>query len=186
MFIWLCLNNCEDVFNTSVFFPNLTNILAIMKSNDMANTYTQLHHQFVFATKFREHSIHPAWKEQLHKFITAVVQNRDHKMIQVNTMPDHLHMLIGMRPKQSISSLIQTVKSESSKWVKEKGFTSRFAWQEGFGAFSYAKKDIGNLILYIQNQEERHRKINFRDEYIIMLNEAGIEYEEKYLFHDPI
>jgi REP element-mobilizing transposase RayT len=160
-----------------------------MKSNDindMANTYTQLHHQFVFATKFREHAIHPSWKEELHKYITSLVQTRDHKMLQINTMPDHLHMLIGMRPKQSISSLIQIVKSESSTWIKERGFARGFAWQDGFGAFSYAKKDIGNVILYIQQQEEHHRKIKFRDEYIHMLNEAEIPYEDKYLFHDPI
>jgi REP element-mobilizing transposase RayT len=152
----------------------------------MANTYSQLHHQFVFATKFREYAIHPSWKEELHKYITSLVQSRDHKMLQINCMPDHLHMLIGMRPVQSISSLIQTVKSESSAWLKASGFAKGFAWQDGFGAFSYARKDIGNIISYIQHQEAHHQKIRFRDEYINMLNEAKIEYEEKYLFIDPI
>jgi len=97
----------------------------------MANSYTQLHHQFVFATQYRGAAIHSSWKEELHKYITVIVQDHDHKMLQVNTMPDHLHMLIGMRPTQSVSSLIQIVKSESTKWIREKNFCrDKFAWQE--------------------------------------------------------
>jgi REP element-mobilizing transposase RayT len=152
----------------------------------MPNTYTQLHHQFVFATKFREASIHPSWKHELHKFITAMVQYRDHKMIQINTMPDHLHMLIGMRPKQSVSSLIQIVKSESDKWINKKGFVRGFAWQDGYGAFSYSRDQINNVALYIKHQEEHHQKIKFIPEYKNMLNEAGIEYDEQYIFHEPL
>ena len=152
----------------------------------MPNTYTQLHHQFVFATKFRASSIHASWKEELHKIITAIVQYRDHKMIQINTMPDHLHMLIGMRPTQSISSLIQTVKSESSKWIKQKGLAGGFSWQDGYGAFSYSCDQINKVALYIKHQEEHHRKIQFIPEYINMLNEAGIDFDEKYIFHEPI
>ena len=152
----------------------------------MPNTYTQLHHQFVFATKYRHASIHPSWKQELHKFITAMVQCRDHKMIQINTMPDHLHMLIGMRPKQSVSSLIQIVKSESDKWINAKGFTRGFAWQEGYGAFSYSKNQIDTVALYIKHQEDHHQKIKFVPEYKNMLNEAGIEYDEKYIFHEPL
>ena len=153
----------------------------------MANTYTQLHHQFVFATQYRDSAIHFSWKEQLHKYITAIVQDNRHKMLQINTMPDHLHMLIGMRPHQSISSLLQIVKSESSKWIKEKKFCrSVFAWQEGYGAFSFSKDDIPQVISYIQNQEERHQKKTFREEYIRMLQDADIEYDERYIFTDPI
>jgi REP element-mobilizing transposase RayT len=153
----------------------------------MANTYTQLHHQFVFATKYRKASIHSSWKDQLHKYITAIVQDHHHKMLQINTMPDHLHMLIGMRPTQSISSLIQIVKSESTKWVKDKRFCDQaFAWQEGFGAFSYSKSQIPRVILYIQQQEAHHRKKTFLQEYIRMLSKSGIEFDEHYIFKEPV
>ena len=153
----------------------------------MANTYTQLHHQFVFATHYREASIKTRWQEQLHKYITAIVQDHEHKMLQINTMPDHLHMLIGMRPIQSVSSLMQVVKSESTKWINQEEFCSReFAWQEGYGAFSYSKSQIPNVIAYIQQQEAHHRKKTFRQEYIRMLTEAGIEFDERYLFLDPV
>jgi putative transposase len=153
----------------------------------VANTYTQLHHQFVFATQYRNAAIHSSWKEQLHKYITAIVQDHDHKMLQINTMPDHLHMLVGLRPTQSVSSLMQIVKSESTKWIREKKFCrDLFAWQEGYGAFSYSKSQLSKVILYIQQQETHHRKKTFREEYIHMLTESGIEFEECYVFKEPI
>jgi REP element-mobilizing transposase RayT len=153
----------------------------------MSNTYTQLHHQFVFATKFRDASIHKSWSEDLHKYITGIVQNHKHKMLQINSMPDHVHMLIGMRPQQSISQLLQMVKEDSSKWIKQNRLCPhQFAWQGGYGAFSYSKNQIENVVLYIQHQQEHHRTKSFREEYISMLNEAGIEYDERYIFQDPI
>jgi putative transposase len=153
----------------------------------MANTYTQLYNHIVFATKFRAASIDISWQDNLHRYITGIVQNHDHKMIQINSMPDHLHMFIGMKPHQSLSNLVQIVKSESSKWVKEKGLCShQFAWQEGFGAFSYSRSQLSRVILYIQHQQERHRKRTFREEYLYMLKESGIDYDERYIFKDPI
>ena len=153
----------------------------------MANTYTQLHHQFVFATQYRDAAIQSPWKEQLHKYITAIVQDHDHKMLQINTMPDHLHMLVGMRPTESVSSLMQIVKSESTKWIREKKFCDyMFAWQEGYGAFSYSKSQLQQVILYIQQQEAHHRKKTFREEYIHMLTESRVEFDERYIFKEPI
>ncbi|WP_199501950.1 IS200/IS605 family transposase [Mucilaginibacter conchicola] len=106
----------------------------------MPNTYTQLHIHFVFAVKYRNALISKDWKEQLHKFITGIFQKNEHKMLQINSMPDHIHIFIGLRPHQSVSALIQNIKTESSKWIREQKFCSHpFAWQEGYGAFSYAK-----------------------------------------------
>src|SRR5437868_11847314 len=120
----------------------------------MANTYTQLHIQYVFAVKYRRALIEKAWKEELHKYITGIFQENDHKMLQINSMPDHIHILTGLSPLQSISSIIQNVKAESSRWINQQGFCSaRFAWQQGYGAFSYAKKEVPNVISYIQNQD---------------------------------
>jgi len=153
----------------------------------MANTYTQLHIQFVFAVKYRAALIEKAWKEELHKYMTGIFQQNDHKMLQINSMPDHIHIFIGMRPTQSISSLMQNVKAESSKFVKDKKFCKvPFAWQEGYGAFSYSKRHVQDVIHYIQNQEVHHKKETFLDEYRRYLKAFEIEYDERYIFKEPV
>jgi REP element-mobilizing transposase RayT len=153
----------------------------------MANTYTQLHIQFVFAVKYRAALIQKEWQGKLHKYITGIIQSNDHKMLQINSMPDHIHIFMGLRPHQSISSLVQNVKTESSKWIKAKKFCpASFAWQDGYGAFSYSKSHVENVIRYIQNQEARHKKEKFLDEYMRMLKLFEIEYDERYIFKEPI
>jgi putative transposase len=151
----------------------------------MANTYTQLHIQFVFAVKYRSALISKEWKNELHKYITGIIQQNDHKMLQINSMPDHIHIFIGMRPIQSVSSLMQNVKTESSKWIKDKKFCAvPFAWQEGYGAFSYSKSHVQNVIRYIQNQEVHHKKQTFLEEYRQFLKAFDIEYDEQYIFKE--
>ena len=151
----------------------------------MPNTYTQLHIQFVFAVKYRASLIQNEWKDELHKYITSIFQNKKHKMLQINSMPDHIHILIGMRPDQSISHLMQNVKTGSSKWINDKKFCkSAFAWQGGYGAFSYSKSHIQNVIRYIQNQENHHKKQTFLDEYRQFLKAFEIEYDERYIFKE--
>ncbi|MDB5286543.1 MAG: tnpA [Mucilaginibacter sp.] len=151
----------------------------------MANSYTQIHIQFVFAVKYRAALIESEWKERLHQYITGIFQENKHKMLQINSMPDHIHIFIGMRPHQSISSLIQNVKTESSKWIKAQSLSSiPFAWQEGYGAFSYAKSQVPNVIRYIKNQEEQHSKQTFLDEYRKFLIAFEIEWNEDYIFKE--
>ncbi len=151
----------------------------------MANTYTQLHIQLVFAVKHRAALIKAEWKDRLHKYITGIVQQNEHKMLQVNSMPDHIHIFIGMRPKQSISALVQNIKAETSKWINANGFCqSSFAWQEGFGAFSYSMSHVQNVIRYIEKQEEHHRKQSFLDEYRELLKRFEIEYDDQYVFKE--
>jgi putative transposase len=152
----------------------------------MANTYTQLHIQLVFAVKYRAALIGKDWKERLHQYITGIIQQNNHKMLQLNSMPDHIHIFIGMRPDQSISALVQNVKSETTKWIKaNKICKSSFAWQEGFGGFSYSKTHVDRVIRYIQNQEAHHQKENFLDEYRKMLKAFEIEFDERYIFKEP-
>ena len=152
----------------------------------MANTYTQIHIQFVFVVQYRKTLIKKEWKDLLYKYITGIIQNKEHKLLQINGMPDHVHILLGMRPYQSISELAQVVKKQSSDWINEMKFTERrFNWQPGFGAFSYSKNDVPRVIRYIANQEQHHRKISFSAEYIKLLEEMKINYDENYLF-DPI
>jgi len=132
----------------------------------MPNTYTQIHIQFVFAVKYRNALISNEWKERLHQYITGIFHENNHKMLQINSMPDHIHIFIGMRPHQSISALMQKVKTESTKWIKaQKLCAYDFAWQEGYGAFSYAKSQVPDVIRYIQDQEKHHQKQSFLDEY---------------------
>ena len=151
----------------------------------MPNTYTQIHIQCKFAVKYRLAMIGNIWKERLHQYITGIIQNHGHKMIAINTMPDHLHMFYGMRPNQSISDLMQIVKGGSSEWINLKKITpTTFRWQSGFGAFSYDKGQINKIATYIENQEMHHQKKPFLTEYREILKEFGVEYDERYLFKD--
>jgi len=152
----------------------------------MANTYTQLHIQFVFVVKYRKALILPNWKDRLHKYMTGIIQKNTHKMIQINSMPDHIHILIGYRPSQSIPALVQNLKSESTKWINRNGFCeTRFLWQNGYGAFSYSKSHLKRVINYIANQEKYHRKVSFQTEYRKLLEAYGVDYDDRYLFKDP-
>jgi putative transposase len=149
----------------------------------MPNTYTKIYLHIVFAVKFRDCLISREWKNELYKYITGIVQNNGHKLIVINGMPDHVHILIGLKPDQSISDLMQDVKGSSSKWINEKGFTrGKFNWQQGYGAFSYSDSQLDNVIKYIENQEEHHKKKMFREEYLDILKSANVDYNEKYLF----
>jgi REP element-mobilizing transposase RayT len=149
----------------------------------MANTYTQIHIQAVFAVQNRDCVIRPAWKSDLYKYITGIVQKNNHKMLAINGMPDHVHIFFGMRPDQSLSDLMQHIKSNSSKWINEKEFIKeRFSWQEGYGGFSYRKSDVPSVIQYIRNQEVHHKKVRFFEEYKNLLSEFEIDYDERYMF----
>ena len=152
----------------------------------MANSYTQIHIQFVFAVKYRAALIGDDWKERLHQYITGIFQENKHKMLQINSMPDYIHIFIGMRPDQSVSSLIQNVKTESSKWIKAQNLCSQpFAWQEGYGAFSYSKSQVPAVTRYIRNQEIHHKNFTFLDEYKKFLTAFGIEWNEQNIFKEP-
>ena len=132
----------------------------------MANTYIQIHIHCIFAVKYRKSIITDQWKERLHKYITGIVQNHKHKMISINSMPDHLHMLFGMRPEQSLSNLMQIVKGDSSEWINDERLSSSlFRWQEGYGAFSYQKSSLSKIATYIENQQLHHKKTTFLGEY---------------------
>ena len=149
----------------------------------MANTYTQLHIQTVFAVQNRNCVIQSAWSSELYKYMTGIVQNHGHKLLAINSMPDHIHILFGMRPSQSLSDLLQDIKGSSSKWINDKGFVrGRFSWQEGYGAFSYSKSQVPRVIQYIKNQQEHHRKKTFAEEYQEFLEEFGIDFDDRYVF----
>ena len=152
----------------------------------MANTYTQIHLHCVFAVKFRVALISKVWKERLQEYITGIIRNHGHKMIAINSMPDHLHMFFGMRPTQSLSDLMRIVKGESSEWINSNRLSrTRFNWQEGYGAFSYEKNKLEIVVNYIQNQEEHHKKKTFLEEYKQFLEKFEVVYDDRYIFKEP-
>lgn len=149
----------------------------------MANTYTQIHIQAVFCVQDRDCIIKRLWKDELYKYITGIIQNNGHKVLGINGMPDHIHVFFGMRPIQSLSDLLQDIKGDSSQWINQKKFVNgRFSWQEGYGAFSYSKSHVNNVIEYIKNQQTHHRKKTFIEEYYDFLEKFGIDYDERYIF----
>jgi putative transposase len=149
----------------------------------MANTYSQIYIQIVFAVKGRQNLIAKEKREELHKFITGIVSNRGQKLFAIFAMPDHVHILVSISPSISISDLVRDIKAGSSKFINDNQWiNSKFNWQEGFGAFSYSKSSVDKVVKYILNQEEHHRKKTFKEEYLGFLEKFEIEYDSKYLF----
>src|ERR1035437_6814754 len=149
----------------------------------MSDTYSQIYIQIVFAVKGRTSLIKQSWEETLYKYITGIVQNKGQKMIAINGMPNHIHILIGMKPTCCISDLVREVKKSSNEFIKEQNFCPlNFQWQAGFGAFSYSHTEFDNVAKYIMNQKQHHKTITFKEEYIAMLKEFNVEYKTEYLF----
>ncbi|HEV2694302.1 MAG TPA: IS200/IS605 family transposase [Verrucomicrobiae bacterium] len=149
----------------------------------MANTYTQIYLHIVFAVEGRQNLIAPEHNDELQKYITGIVTAEKHKLIAINNMPDHLHMLVRMRPDAALSDLVCDVKAGSSKFINKKHWViGKFSWQEGFGAFSHSRSQLDDVIGYIQNQQKHHEKKSFRDEYVKLLEKFGVEYNPLYIF----
>jgi len=149
----------------------------------MANTYSQIYIQIIFAVQNRNALIDFSWEDELYKYITGIIQNKNQKLISINGMPDHIHILIGMRPTCNLSDLVREIKKSSNTFINEKQFSKfNFKWQEGFGAFSYSHSQLGNVISYIQNQKKHHQKVSFKEEYLEFLEKFEIEFDGDYLF----
>ena len=148
-----------------------------------AGTYSQIYIQIVFGVKARRSLIKQEWEEELYKYITGIVQNKNQKMLAINGVEDHIHFFIGMRPSCRLSDLVREVKKASNTFINDRGFCSfNFEWQEGYGAFSYSHTALGNVIAYINNQKEHHRKKTFREEYLNFLRDFSIDFKDEYLF----
>lgn len=150
----------------------------------MPNTYSQIYIQIVFAVEGRQNLIAPANREELHRYITGIITNRGQKLLAIFVMPDHAHILIGMKPSICLSDLARDIKAGSSNFINEKRWVrGHFNWQEGFGAFSYSRSHVDAVAKYILEQEERHRSRTFRKEYVSLLKKFDVEFEEQYLFN---
>lgn len=127
--------------------------------------------------------IGPEFKEDPHKYITGIVRNQGQKLISINGMPDHLHILIGLKPVMALADLVREIKADSSNFVnKNKWVHGKFNWQEGYGAFSYGHSQLSAVIRYIQNQEKHHSRRTFKEEYLTLLRKFDIAFDDRYVF----
>lgn len=149
----------------------------------MANTYTQIYMHIVFAVQGRYNLLKKENKEELHKYITGIIKNKKQKLIAINSMPDHAHIFIGMKPNIALSDLVRDIKNNSSSFItKKRWVVGKFNWQEGFGGFSYGHSQIGVIAKYIENQEKHHIRKTFKEEYLETLKKFHVEFNEKYIF----
>ena len=148
----------------------------------MTDNYTQLYIRIIFAVKGRESLIPEQHKEALHQYITRIITDKGQTVIQINSMPDHLDILVSISPDVAISDLVRDIKADSSKWINEKRwFAGRFEWQVGFGAFSYAHSQLETVIRYIKNPEAHHSGWAFREDYFEFLRRFGIPHNPRYI-----
>lgn len=149
----------------------------------MANTYTQIHIHVIFSPKNRAALINPDWREELHKYISGIIQNKKHKVLCINSQPDHIHIFFGYNINQLIPDLVEEIKVSSNKWINDRGLCrGRFDWQKGYGAFSHSKSQVDKVVNYIFNQDSHHAKRSFKEEYLEVLKNNDIKFEDNYLF----
>ena len=149
----------------------------------MPNTYTQIYIHVIFAVQGRQSLISKPHREEVYKEIAGVMKAERQKLISINGMADHVHILVGLRPDSALSDLVKEIKVASTNLINDKGWVrGRFSWQRGFGAFSYSRSQIRAVAAYIENQERHHSRRSFRAEYIDLLEKFEIEYDQEYLF----
>ena len=149
----------------------------------MANTYTSLNYHVIFSTKNRVKLISPEIEERLWAYIGGVARQHRMMALQVGGVEDHIHALVNAPPTIAPSQIAQFLKGDSSKWIHEEFPKLRaFAWQDGYGAFTVSKSNLAEVVRYIQNQREHHRRRTFQEEYLDFLRKYGVEYDERYLW----
>ena len=151
----------------------------------VANTYSQIYIQVVFAVQCREYLIRPEFREEVQKYMAGIIAERGQKLLSIYCMPDHTHLLVALKPAMALSDLVRDIKNASSNFINSKGWVmGRFFWQEGFGAFSYAQSQVPGVIRYIQTQPEHHARWSFRDEYLRFLKRFEVDHDERFIFKD--
>ena len=146
----------------------------------MGSTFFSLHYHVVFSTKERRPLIQPEWRPRLHAYFGGMIKGMNGVPEIVGGVEDHVHLLASLRPAHCLADVMRDLKKDSTNWIKE-NLARRFAWQEGYAAFTVSPSAIGPVRRYISSQETHHAKHSFIDELKELLGRAGIEYEEKYL-----
>lgn len=149
----------------------------------MPGTFSQIYIQVIFAVKGRQNLIAKSWRTELHKYMAGIIKGKEQKSIIVNGVADHVHCFIGLRPSMAIADLVRDIKNNSSNFINTNKFVAgKFSWQEGYGAFSYSQSQVEDVYQYILNQENHHASKTFKEEYIQLLKNFEIPFDEKYLF----
>ncbi len=149
----------------------------------MPGTFSQIYIQYVFAVKGKQNFLLPSFEQEVYKYMAGIIKEKDQKPLAINGMPDHVHILVGLKPVMRISDLIRDIKNNSTNFINSKNWLKqKFSWQEGYGVFSYSQSNFGNVINYIKNQKIHHAKFSFRKEYMSLLKRFEIPFEDKYLF----
>ena len=142
----------------------------------MASTLTNLVYHIIFSTKGREPMIVAEIRDEFYRYIGGI-------LLQIGGMPDHLHLVVKLKPSQALSTVIQKIKGNSLEWINEqKRFKSRFAWQVGYGAFSISESQIPMVVRYLKEQEIHHQKLSFKDELTLVLDRHQVDYEERHIW----
>jgi len=146
------------------------------------SSHRQILYHIIFGTKYRKPVIDPNHKKELYKYIWGIIKNKNCRLYQINGGKDHIHILSDLHPSVSLANFVKDIKVASSVWMKESGYYPEFeGWAEGYGAFTYAYRDKEKIIKYIKNQEEHHRKVSSRKEYIGFLKIFGVDYDDRFL-----
>lgn len=154
-----------------------------MDIKKMANTYSQAYFHLVFSPKNRAALLGRSWKNELEKYITGIIQNNNHKLLAINSMPDHIHIFIGYNLNQTIPDLVENIKTSSNAWIKENNFSKyKFDWQKGYGAFTHSQSEMNRVVNYVLNQELHHKKKSFKEENLEILRENDVKFNDNYLF----
>jgi REP element-mobilizing transposase RayT len=149
----------------------------------MSKTFTQLYAQIIFSVVYRKKLLDDSFREIIHKYITGIIANRNQKLLAINSVEDHIHILLGFKPSCCLSDLVKEIKTGSTNFINKKNFTNvPFKWQEGYGAFSYSKSQIGSVAGYIENQKQHHKIKTLEEEFIEFLDKFEIEYDPIYVF----
>jgi len=149
----------------------------------MADTYSQIYIHLIFAVQHRQQLISDDWREDLHRLVTKIVKNHDQHLVRINSVEDHLHLLVAIKPVISISDLVRELKTGTANYINKEGWTvGKFEWQNGFSAFSVSKSDVDRVVKYIDQQQEHHRRRSFQEEYHEFLEKHEVEYDDRYVF----
>jgi REP element-mobilizing transposase RayT len=149
----------------------------------MGSTLTNLIYHVIFSTKDREPAIIPEIRDEFHRYLGGIVKGEGGVLLQIGGMPDHIHMVIKLKPIYALSEIMKKVKGSSSKWINEQNrLMDRFSWQEGYGAFTVSESQTAAVIRYVGDQENHHRTLSFKDEFLLILNRHEVEYDARYLW----
>ncbi len=148
----------------------------------MSSTYTQIIYQIIFSTKSHERTITESKQNDLFKYIAGILKNKKCHLYRINGVEDHIHIITHIHPSVALANLVKDIKLASSEWIKKNEIFLYFnGWQDGYGAFTCSNKEKDRLIEYVKNQKEHHKRKTFKEEFVELLNEHGIEFDEKYL-----